>query len=145
MLCGITSLKSVARFTKAHRLDLIKCIPLPRNKVPSYSTIQRISHRLNAGKVCECFNNWMKQYIKPELIAADGKSIASTVTNANDSEQNFASLVSFFGQISQLIYQIGFLENDKRSEIQVLQELIAKLQITKAVFTMDALHCQKKR
>jgi len=85
MLCGQTSLKSIARFARAHRSELIKYIPLPRDKVPSYSTIQRISHRLDASKVCGVFNSWMQQYMKPEPIAADGKSIASTVSNAKDS------------------------------------------------------------
>jgi hypothetical protein len=38
MLCGKTSLKSIARFTKAHRDELSQYIPLPRGKVPSYRT-----------------------------------------------------------------------------------------------------------
>ena len=36
---------------------------------------------------------------------------------ANESEQNFVSLVSFFGQKSQLIWGVGKLENGKGSEI----------------------------
>lgn len=143
MLCGKTSLKAIARFAKTHRATLENYIPLPRGKTPSYSTLQRTSHRLNIEEACEQFNQWMAQYQKPENIAVDGKSITSTVKNPTDSQQKFASLVSFFGQKSQLIYQIGFLESDKRSEINVAQELISKMQITKAIFTMDALHCQK--
>jgi predicted transposase YbfD/YdcC len=85
----------------------------------------------------------MAQYKTKEDIAADEKGINSTVKNANNSEQSFASLVSFFGQQSQLIYQIGVLENNKESEIHVLQEMTSKLQIKKALFTMYALHCQK--
>jgi len=144
MLCGKTSLKAIARFAKAHSAELNKYIQLPRKKVPSYSTFQRLSQRLDANQVCESFNRWMAQYIILESIAIDGKSINSTVKNANDSEQNFVSLVSFFGQKSQMIYQIGFLENSKDSEIHVVQELSSKILIKKAIFTMDALHCQKK-
>jgi predicted transposase YbfD/YdcC len=36
------------------------------------------------------------------------------------------------------------LENHQASEIQVVQELLNKFEITKAVFTLEALHCQKK-
>lgn len=144
MLCGHFSLKAIARFAKTNNEELKKYIPLPRGKVPSFSTIQRASHRLNFQQVCNAFNNWMAQYINPkEEIAADGKSIRSTVQNANNSDQSFASLVSFFGQQSQLILQIGLLENNKDSEIKVLQNMVGKLQISKALFTMDALHCQK--
>jgi hypothetical protein len=41
MLCGKTSLKSIARFGKAHRQELARRIPLPRGKAPSFSTLQR--------------------------------------------------------------------------------------------------------
>jgi hypothetical protein len=40
MLCGKTSLKSIARFGKAHRQELARHIPLPRAKAPSFSTLQ---------------------------------------------------------------------------------------------------------
>lgn len=41
-----------------------------------------------------------------------------------------------------MIYRIGVFENDKKSEIHVVQELLRVLQVNKAVFTLDALHCQ---
>lgn len=144
MLCGKTSLKSIARFAKAHRLELAEHMPLPRGKAPSYSTFQRASLRLKIDGTCAAFNKWMSQYMKPEPTAVDGKSITSTV-NTETGKQAFTSLVSFFGQKSQLIYQIGVLENDKRSEIHVVQEILKVMQIKKAIFTLDALHCQKKR
>jgi len=67
-----------------------------------------------------------------------------SVTDAGQSEQNFVSLVSFFGQQSQLILKVGLLENSKESEIKIVQEMLKELKIDKAVFTLDALHCQKK-
>lgn len=38
ILCGHTSLRSIARFAKTHRSILLEFIPLPRHKVPSLST-----------------------------------------------------------------------------------------------------------
>ncbi len=145
MLCGKTSLKGIARFARAHVQQLAESIPLPRNKPPSFSTLQRLSHQLDFESLCEGFNRWMGQYTHSEAIAIDGKSITSTVTTNDEGKQSFTSLVSFFGQQSQLIRHVGQLENDKRSEIDLVQELIGMLQIDKAVFTLDALHCQKKR
>jgi hypothetical protein len=142
MLCGKVSLKSIARFAKTHRAELAKHMPLPRGKEPSYSTIQRASLCLKINDVCSAFNKWMSQHMKPEPTAVDGKSITSTV-NTETGKQAFTSLVSFFGQKSQLIYQIGVLENDKRSD--VVQEILKVMQIEKSIFTLDALHCQKKR
>jgi hypothetical protein len=43
ILCGHTSLRSMARFAKTHAKALSEFIPLPRNKVPSLSTLQRTS------------------------------------------------------------------------------------------------------
>jgi len=85
----------------------------------------------------------MGQYTVSETLAVDGKSITSTVTKTVEGKQTFTSLVSFFGQRSQLIRHVGKLENDKRSEIDVVHELIGTLRIERSVFTLDALHCQK--
>jgi hypothetical protein len=145
MLCGKTSLKSIARFAKAHHIELGKHIPLPRGKVPCYSTFQRASLRIQIDETCAAFNQWMSQYVKPEPIAIDGKSIRSTSTVTENGKQAFTALVSFFGQKSQLIYRIGVLENDKGSEIHLVQSLLKTMQIERSIFTLDALHCQKKR
>jgi hypothetical protein len=145
MLCGTTSLKGIARFARTHVEVLAQYIPLPRNKPPSFSTVQRLSHHVDCEQVCEQFNRWMDQYPDSETMAIDGKSITSTVTETAEGKQTFTSLVSFFGQRSHLIRQVGQLENDKRSEIDWVQELIGRLRIERSVFTLDALHCQKKR
>jgi len=145
MLCGHSELKAMARFARTHVELLAQYIPLPRNKPPSYSTIQRTSHRVDCEQFCEQFNSWMAQYTASETLAGDGKSITSTVKDNAEGKQTFTSLVSFFGQHSHLIRQVGKLENDKRSEIDLVQELIGTLRIDKSVFTLDALHCQKKR
>jgi NADH/NAD ratio-sensing transcriptional regulator Rex len=145
MLCGKTSLKSIARFARSHAQALALVIPLPRNKVPSFSTFQRLSRRLNFEQLSEGFNRWMSQYQPAETIAVDGKSITSTFKQNEEGKQSFTSLVSFFSQQSQLIGPIARLENDKCSEIEVVQKLIKALQIERSVFTLDALHCQKKR
>ncbi len=77
MLCGKTSLKSIERFAKTHRSELAEHMPLPRGKVPSYSIFQRASVRLKIDGTCAAFNKWMCQYMKPEPMAVDGKSITS--------------------------------------------------------------------
>jgi hypothetical protein len=145
MLCGQSSLKGIARFARAHVELLAQHIPLPRNKPPSYSTLQRLSHQLDFEQLCEGFNRWMEQYCQAEAIAIDGKSITSTFKDGEGCRQSFTSLVSFFGQQSQWIRRVGRLENDQRSEIDLVQEMIGQLGIERSVFTLDALHCQKKR
>ena len=86
----------------------------------------------------------MSQYRKEGQIAIDGKSIKSTVRASQEPEPNFVSLVTFFHQQSHLIVTVGKLENQTGSEINQVRELLEKLKISKAVFTLDALDGQKK-
>lgn len=86
----------------------------------------------------------MIQDCKEEGIAIDGKSINRTVSSGPNSKQNLVSLVSFFGQQSRLIWHVGKLENGKSSEITKGQQLLKMFKIKHCIFTLDALHCQKK-
>lgn len=144
ILCGYTGLRAQARFAKAHQKTLGEFLPLPRGKAPSYWTIRELVKSIDFKQVCQAFNDWMGQYLYQEGMAIDGKSIKSTVVSSQDSHQNFVSLVSLFGQKTHLIRQVGILENHKTSEIEVVQFLLENLKMKKVIFTLDALHCQKK-
>lgn len=43
------------------------------------------------------------------------------------------------------VFAVGRLENKKSSEIHLVQEMIKLFNLKDVIFTMDALHCQKKR
>jgi hypothetical protein len=58
--------------------------------------------------------------------------------------QNFVSIVSVFAEKRGLVLGLTKLENKKDSEINTVQNLIAVLDIEGVVFSLDALHCQKK-
>lgn len=145
IMCGYSGLNAIARFAKAHAKDLAKWLVLPRGKVPSSTTIKRLSKAIDSYDVCNAFNKWMQQDMIEEEISIDGKSIKSTVVSSQDSNQNFISLVSFFGQQSHLIRKIGKLENGKSSEIEKVQKLLETFELKGCTFTFDALHCQKKQ
>lgn len=143
MTCGYMELRAIARFAKLHRELLKEYLPLPRGKTPSYPTLSRLSKGIDVNQVIHGFNEWMSQSLLGERIAIDGKSITSTVSASQETDQNFVSLVSFFSQHRHLIVKIGAFENHQTSEISVVQELLSQFDITTAVFTLDALHCQK--
>lgn len=142
--CGYTGFNAMARFAKSPREKLLSWMPLPRGKTPSSSTRPRLSQRVNRKEIGEAFNQWMLNYYQLEVLAIDGKSINRTVTHCHDSQPNFVSMVSFFGQRSQLIWQVGQLETANNSEIHPVQALWSWFSIETAVFTLDALPCQKK-
>ena len=79
-----------------------------------------------------------------EWTSLDGKALASTVTDYASSYQNFVSLVSLFSHTRGQVLRAAKLENQKCSEIPTVRELIEALDLTGVVFSLDALHCQKK-
>lgn len=55
------------------------------------------------------------------------------------------SVVSVYSHRQRLVLAQKSFENKVRSEIQVVEQLLAELDLTGVVVSMDALHCQKKR
>ena len=77
-------------------------------------------------------------------MALDGKSLRNTVTNFNNNQQNFVSMISLFNQDSGIVLNLKLLENKKYSEIHQAQECIRDCSLNNTVFTIDSLHCQSK-
>lgn len=77
--------------------------------------------------------------------AIDGKGLANTLVHHKDAKQNFVNVVSVFQLRQGLVVAQQVFENAKASEIEVVQLLIEQLQVTGIVFSLDALHLQKKR
>lgn len=116
--------------------------------MPSHVTFRDIVQRVNFEKINHAFTKWAEQYVSIEpgdWIAVDGKAIRSTVSNYDKSYQNFVSLVSFFSQKRGQVVQVARLENGKSSEIPVVRKIVEVFDLKDVIFTMDALHCQKKR
>jgi len=77
-------------------------------------------------------------------MAIDGKSIKSTSVGGNSSYQNFVSMVSVYSHARGWVVRHKVMENQHRSEIEIVEELIRELSGCQIVITADALHCQKK-
>jgi hypothetical protein len=58
--------------------------------------------------------------------------------------QNFISIVSLFSHQRGFVDQMQAMQNKQHSEQQVVEQMLATLDLQAAVMTMDALHCQKK-
>lgn len=73
-----------------------------------------------------------------------GKSIRCTVRDYSESCQNFISIVSVFSHERGIVSQMQAFETGKQSEIEIVQQLISHFRASQVMFTLDALHCQKK-
>lgn len=133
--------------TARHRRVLIKTFEIQKHGVPSYSTIRRIVMGVDFDKLATKFNHWAQKYVdlnESEWCSLDGKSIKGTVRDYEKSCQNFVSIVSVFASKRGLVLSMEKFENKENSEIVIVQNLIAALDLKNAVFSFDSLHCQKK-
>jgi hypothetical protein len=131
---GYWGYKPLVEFTKNHRSTLIKILDLPPDiRFPSNSTFRNIIHSLDFEVIAVLFNVWSQQTLPlapGELMAIDGKSIKST---------------SVYSHERGWVVRHKVMENQHRSEIEVVEELVKELSGSQIVITADALHCQKKQ
>jgi len=145
---GYWGYKPLVDFTKNHRATLIKLFDLPSDiRFPSHSTFRNIIHSLDFEIIAVLFKRWAQQnlpLVPGELMAIDGKSIKSTLVGGNSSYQNFVSMVSVYSHTRGWVVRHKVMENQHRSEIEIVEELMRELSGCQIVITADALHCQKK-
>lgn len=148
-LCGYRGYRPLADFSQQHWQVLCELLELPiETRIPSYSTFRRVLQRVDFEPFISLFNDWSQMFIKlmeQTWVAADGKSIKSTLSDYSESYQNFITSVSAFTHQSGVVLHLQVMENKQTSEIVVVRQLIAALAGQPVVFTLDALHCQKKR
>ena len=147
IMSGYWGYRGLGRFVERHRRQLIKILEIPGARVPSYSTIRRVMMDLDYQEVTKMFNDWTAQYThnhQTQWIAIDGKSLKNTVSDCYGKQQNFVMMVSAFSHYRGEILGVKVMENKQQSEIVAVQDLLELLDLKGVVFTMDALHCQKK-
>ena len=147
-MTGYWGYRPLEDFTRVHRQNLIETLNLSDDiKFPSYSTFRRVLQTLDFQPFTELFNTWAANVIAlmpQERLAVDGKSIRCTVCDYNQSYQNFLSIVSVFSHQPGIVVRTQPLANKETSELTVVQELISEFSAQEVMFTLDALHCQKK-
>ena len=147
IMSGYWGYRGLGRFIERHRCQLIDTLKIPGARVPSYSTIRRVMMQLDYQALTQVFNEWASQCTdnsQGQWVAIDGKSLKNTVNDCCGKQQNFVMMVSAFTHERGEILGIEVMENKKQSEIAAVQDLIQLLDLSGVVFTMDALHCQKK-
>jgi predicted transposase YbfD/YdcC len=112
------------------------------NGVPSHDTIGRVFALLDPQKFRACFARWtesLAQALAGRVIAIDGK----TLRRAHGPGQKPLHLVRAFATENRLVLTQQAVA-DKSNEITAIPELLAVLDVKKAIITIDALGCQKE-
>lgn len=147
VMSGCQGYKALEEFGIRHYQPLCEMLELKRGRMPSDTTLRRMFQGVNFQQLTQQFNAWAAEQFEleeGEWVAVDGKSIKGTVQDSWETCQNFVSVVSVYSHRQRVILAQQSFENKVQSEIQVVEQLLAELNLTGVVVTMDALHCQKK-
>jgi hypothetical protein len=146
-MSGCVGYRGLGEFVVRHHDELIATLNVPKERLPSYSTMRRVMIRIDFTELTRVFNTWAAQFIESsqtDWFATDGKSIHATMRDYKSAYQDFVSVVSVFSTKRGLIVGLQAMSNKRTSEITTVQSLLNALDLQGVVFSLDALHCQKK-
>jgi hypothetical protein len=148
IMSGYIGYRAIGDFMQRNKKDLIASLKPKKGILPSFDVIREVLISIDFDALSKQFYNWSKQYIKvskKEWLSIDGKAIRGTVTDKSTINQSFVSLVSLYCSKKQLVIGNSKVTLGKSNEINVVQQLLETLDLTDVIFTLDALHCQKKQ
>jgi predicted transposase YbfD/YdcC len=141
-ICGADGWADVERFGKSKQKWFEQFLRL-ENGIPSHDTFGRVFSLLDPQEFLTCLHNWLRGLrltLKDRGIAIDGKTIRRSFDNAQD--KSALHIVSAWA--SGLRISLGHVAvEDKSNEITAVPKLLELLELTGAVVTLDAMHCQK--
>ena len=159
-LSGADSYRKVSEFI-GYKFDFLKSVfDLKWKKVPAYCTVRDFIQGLDKGSFEESFREYSESlndiamkdkddnddeevYLKKyQFLSVDGKILRKSFDNFNDVKAR--QLLSVFNTDNKLILAHKEIE-EKTNEIPAFQELIHELKLDNVIFTLDAMHCQKKQ
>lgn len=142
-ICGAEGWADVERFGKSKRDWFARFLSL-ENGIPSHDTFGRVFARLDTQEFQTCVYNWLLNLglqLKDQGVSIDGK----TLRHSFDTAAGKSALHMVSAWASQLRLCLGQVAVDgKSNEITAVPKLLELLELSGAVVTLDAMHCQKE-
>lgn len=147
-MSGYQGYRSIGDFITRNERELLACFKPKKGRLPTFYTVRRVIQHLDFNQLSDSFYRWSQQHIQiqeNEWLHVDGKAIKGTMSDYALARQRFVNLVSVYSSRKKLALGSALVDNSKQSEIPVVRQLIEALELSGVTFTLDALHCQKKR
>jgi len=145
-MSGCTGYRPLADFVARQQTALLPLLALPRQRLPSLSTLRQIMVRVDVESFTCAFNAWAQVTFAPavaEQVAMDGKRIKASVSDYDQPYQAFVSVVSAFSVAQGVVVGLETMRHQQTSDMQTVEVLLAGLQLKGVCFSLDALHTQK--
>jgi predicted transposase YbfD/YdcC len=141
VIAGADSFVDIEQYGHARHGWFASFLALP-NGIPSHDTFGRVFARIDPTAFESCFLAWVQAILpRPtgEIVAIDGKVVRRS--HDRGAERPAIDLVSAWATESRLVLgQVAVA--DHSNEIPAVPALLALLDVSAAVVTLDALHCQ---
>lgn len=147
VLAGAISYRRIQRFMDIHRERLNAVFGTRWKRAPAHTAVRYILQGLNEQDLEPALRRHSRALLPEEKepkglrLAIDGKVLKGSFDHFLD--QKAVQMLSALATQEQLV--LGQLTvSAKSNEIPAAQQLIQELGLTGCLFTLDALHCQKK-
>lgn len=147
-LSNAKSYRDISRFIKAHFDVLKEYFGLTWKKPPGYTTVRNIILGVDSEELEACFRGYTQSISqiasvnKIATISFDGKTLRGSYDHFQD--KRAMQILSMFRTEDKLIFAHEVIDQ-KTNEIPMVQKLLEDIDLEGYYYTMDALHCQKKR
>jgi predicted transposase YbfD/YdcC len=141
-ICGANGYADVERFAKA-KMDWFRRYIKLENGVPSHDTLGRVFAKLDTGEFLTAMHHWIDQFagsLREKGVAIDGKVLRGSFDRAAG-KSPLHTLTAFATDTRLVLRQMAV--EDKSNEIPAVPKLLALMELSGAVITLDAMHCQK--
>jgi len=147
-MSGYLGYRAIEDFLEKQEEQLIEMFQPEQDRIPSYSTVRRVVMKISFIEFSDIYKSWLAKYRPDENISepdnwcgVDGKALRGTI----DSDPNdYVHLVSIFSVFEKVVLDTGKVDS-KSNEIPLVQQMIKESDLEGIIFTLDALHCQKKQ
>ena len=145
---GADSYRKISIFIEENLDVLSKSCGIRWKRKPSYSTIRYAITEMDQNEAEKAFRKWSKDASKFEnekwkTVSLDGKALKHSFDNVAD--ERFKQILSAFSPETNLILAHEKIGISKENEINAAIKLVKDLKLNYVVYTLDALHTQKKR
>ncbi|MEO0373270.1 MAG: ISAs1 family transposase [Cyanobacteria bacterium P01_A01_bin.17] len=142
VICGAETWEEIEDYGHSKLDWLSGFLSLPHG-IPSHDTISRVFARLEPTQLQSCFASWVKSIAAlsgGEVIAIDGKRVRGSYDNSNG--KGAIHMVSAWASANRLV--LGQVKvDDKSNEITAIPKLLAILDLSGCIVTIDAMGAQR--
>lgn len=143
VICGADTWVDVENFGHAKQEWFVRFLELPSG-IPSHDTFGRVFAQIQAEQFQTSFLEWVQAVnaiTQGQIIPIDGKQLRRSHDKTIGKEAIY--MVSAWARQNRLV--LGQLKvDDKSNEITAIPKLLAMLEITGCIVTIDAMGCQKE-